>query len=50
MFTPQGKWQETPVGLGTLDVDGFVQALVDTGFFETAVVEYEEDKEAFFFF
>lgn len=46
VFTPQGKWQEKPVGLGTLDVDGFVQALVDTGFSGTAVVEYEADLEA----
>ncbi len=43
-FTPQGRWQERPLGQGTLDVDGFVRALTDTGFNGSAVIEYEADE------
>lgn len=43
VFAPNGKWSETVIGSGTLDLPAFVQALDQHGFTGHAVIEYEGD-------
>ena len=42
-FAPNGRWQETVVGDGSLDLPAFVAALDGNGFAGHAVIEYEGD-------
>jgi len=44
-FDPDGRWHDTVVGQGTLDLKGFVDALQADGFDGMAVIEYEADVE-----
>ena len=45
VFDPDGRWHDTVVGQGTLDLKGFVDALQADGFDGMAVIEYEADVE-----
>ena len=45
LFDPDGRWHDTIVGQGTLDLKGFVDALQADRFDGMAVIEYEADVE-----
>ena len=44
-FDKDGMWHDTVVGQGTLDLQGFIDALEADGFDGMAVIEYEADVE-----
>jgi len=44
-FEPNGQWQDTVVGEGTLDLPGLLKALEDTGYQGVSILEYEADPE-----
>ncbi|MEM7539073.1 MAG: sugar phosphate isomerase/epimerase [Chloroflexota bacterium] len=45
VFGPNGQWEDTVVGEGTMDLKGFVDVLEAGGFDGMAVIEYEADVE-----
>ena len=45
VFEKNGGWKDVIVGQGTLDLPGFVKALLENGFDGMSVIEYEADVE-----
>jgi sugar phosphate isomerase/epimerase len=43
VFAPDGRWSDTVVGQGNLNLPAFIQALDSNGFDGMAVIEYEAD-------